>query len=523
MSFREQLEQSLAAAQRCLERAGSLEDHGLCARALTLQGNIAAHRGDLRSATRLAFEAERHLLESADARALVDVASLRSHIYFFTGAYAQALSYTDQALALAERSEDPLLRTRAGRAANLVLGNMQARGLRERLREQLQLTLDNGDRWEEAISRNDLACERMTAGDLAEAEAEIERALAAALRVQGPNRFALAVVHSSRADIHLECGRPTRALADTARSREILAELGDSNPYLLAANVRAEVQAHAMLGNLDAAEGAGAQALDILGDTMPRSRSQILATLASALRKGGRLERAYDALERSAELERQAFAEISELQLDLERATRRARTARRESTELAAKNQELADAHAELARRTGELEELQEQLLEQADRDWLTGLRNRRFLARELGHSEAAPLSAPFSVAVLDLDHFKQVNDRYGHAAGDQVLIGVAELLTQATRDTDVVVRSGGEEFLIVMPQTDARSAQACAERMRAAIGEADWRQIDPRLSLTASVGLASTALERPLEAIVTLADQRLFEAKRSGRNRTVC
>jgi len=149
-------------------------------------------------------------------------------------------------------------------------------------------------------------------------------------------------------------------------------------------------------------------------------------------------------------------------------------------------------------------------------------LRNRRYLARALGHTASDYLTAPFSVAVLDLDHFKQINDRFGHATGDQVLVTVATLLGHATRDTDVVVRSGGEEFLIVMPQTDSQAAEVCCERMRAAICDATWDEIDHEMTLTASVGVASTGESTAMEPLVKLADQRLYEAKHAGRNRVV-
>ncbi len=520
--FRETLAESHTTALVSFDQATVLGDHALCARALTLQGDIATHRGDLREAARLAFEAERHVLEADDPVAMVEIAGLRSHIFFFTGSYAQALSYADHAISIADRSGDAQLRTQARRAAYLVFGNIKVRGWRERLRELLALTKETNSLWEETVTRNDLACELLDDGDVAAASAEIERALEVALRIEGPNSFVLSIVYCTRADIDLGRGDPHAALADTKRSRMLLESINDPNPYVISANVRAEVQAHAALGNLDEAQRVGDEALARLGDHMPRSRSQILATLATALREGGRLEMAYDALLRSAELERVAFSEISELQLDLEKATRRARAARRESEELAVKNRELADAQSELERRASKLEELQEQLIEQADRDWLTGLRNRRYLARALGHTASEDLTAPFSVAVLDLDHFKQINDRFGHAAGDQVLVRVASLLGEATRDTDVVVRSGGEEFLIVMPQTDAQAAGVCCERMRAAICDATWDEIDSELALTASVGVASTGASTAMEPLVKLADQRLYEAKHAGRNRVV-
>ena len=142
--------------------------------------------------------------------------------------------------------------------------------------------------------------------------------------------------------------------------------------------------------------------------------------------------------------------------------------------------QELAEARSALERRTSQLETLQEQLREQADRDWLTGLHNRRYLAREVGRHAAAPGPGPFSLAVLDLDHFKVVNDRFGHPAGDEVLMRVAALLLGEMRGQDVVVRTGGEEFVLLMPQTDANAAATACERLRAAIRVEPWDRIAP-------------------------------------------
>src|SRR5204862_7454746 len=122
-------------------------------------------------------------------------------------------------------------------------------------------------------------------------------------------------------------------------------------------------------------------------------------------------------------------------------------------------NAELEDARAELERHARQLEELQGQLREQADRDWLTGLHNRRYLARVVDAAATAGKGAPVGVAVLDLDHFKQINDRFGHEVGDQVLVRVAALLRGVLRVTDEVARTGGEEFVILMPDTDPEAA----------------------------------------------------------------
>jgi diguanylate cyclase (GGDEF)-like protein len=285
--------------------------------------------------------------------------------------------------------------------------------------------------------------------------------------------------------------------------------------------VRAEVQARMALGRaVDVAAGEGALAW--LGERVPQTRSLILATMAEALHGAGRPEEAYDALARSAELERQAFRELSEVKLSLERATLEVGAARRESDALALKNRQLAEAHAELERRTEQLETLQAQLREQAERDWLTGLYNRRYLAGELERLSEQPLTGDVSLAVLDIDRFKSVNDRFGHEAGDQVLIRVSRLLCDTLRQSDIVVRSGGEEFILLMLDTGERAATACCERIRRTIADQAWDAIGEGVKLTCCVGIASAQAPENLAALLRVADQRLYEAKNGGRDRIV-
>jgi diguanylate cyclase (GGDEF)-like protein len=510
---------ALAVAVRCYEIARSLPDAGLCARARALQGAVSLHRGDLRSALDLVVDAGRDAEHGDDLAARVEVAALKGQVSFFTGSYAEALSHAERSVVLSDRSGDQDLRIYARRATCLVFGNIGVRDLEARVRGLLELTIASGNRWEETISRNDLACYYQETGDLQAAEREIERAIVVGATVSPPHSFAMGLVHSTRADIRLLGGRPDEALADAERAIALLTANHEANPYVLGVTVRAEVQARMALGQLDDAQESGEGALAWLGDRVPQIRSLILSTLATELRAAGRIEAAYDALARSAELEREAFRELSELQLSLERATLETSAARRESDELAAKNRELAQAHAELVLRTRQLEGLQEQLRDQADRDWLTGLHNRRYLARELERPAQDRLAAPLTLAVLDLDHFKSINDGFGHAAGDQVLVRVAGLLLDVLRETDIVVRSGGEEFLVLMPATDARAGQAACERIREAVQGEPWERIAPGLTVTASVGVACTDTPRDLEALVSLADQRLYDAKRAGRN----
>src|ERR1700694_1686569 len=203
----------------------------------------------------------------------------------------------------------------------MVFGAVGGTDLPDRISELLELTIESGDRWEESISRSDLACYLMEQGDLVAAEREIDHALEVAQDVTSSNRFALAVIRSTRADIRLLAGGAQEALDDAERAIAELTETGEPNPYVLGVTVRAEVQARMALGHLDDAQQSGEGALSWLGDRMPQTRSLILSPLATALREAGRVEDAYDALARAAELERQAFRELSELQLRLERAT----------------------------------------------------------------------------------------------------------------------------------------------------------------------------------------------------------
>jgi diguanylate cyclase (GGDEF)-like protein len=154
-------------------------------------------------------------------------------------------------------------------------------------------------------------------------------------------------------------------------------------------------------------------------------------------------------------------------------------------------------------------------LAEAANTDGLTGLTNRaRF---DVLLAERAAGTQPFSVILLDLDHFKNVNDTYGHQAGDGVLQGVAAALRTGCRAGDVVARYGGEE-LVVLADGDADETKDTAERLRAAVAAAATP-----VPVTASIGAAwGPADGRTPEALLDAADRRLYIAKRTGRNRSV-
>ncbi len=162
------------------------------------------------------------------------------------------------------------------------------------------------------------------------------------------------------------------------------------------------------------------------------------------------------------------------------------------------------------------------QALELALTDSLTGLYNQRYLLRHLRGLLTVSPDREVALLMLDIDHFKQVNDRHGHAAGDRALRVVADTLRANTRVFDLVARYGGEEFVVVMPGASSDEALAAAERLRAAVAAMSFvAEADLRYPLSVSIGVAcgGTGSKTP-EALLRDADVALYAAKRAGRNR---
>lgn len=182
--------------------------------------------------------------------------------------------------------------------------------------------------------------------------------------------------------------------------------------------------------------------------------------------------------------------------------------------------------HQRLAQTVRELEASRTLLEQQVSTDPLTQLKNRRAFA-EIGRRHFALARRhkhDLSVVMLDIDHFKGVNDTYGHPAGDRVLINVAEILAHSTRSGDTPARLGGEEFAVLLPNTNRAGAALLAERIRAAVEREPCPVRGVPVAVTASAGVASYSVDSPesLDQLVEVADRRLYLAKQGGRNRIV-
>lgn len=160
-----------------------------------------------------------------------------------------------------------------------------------------------------------------------------------------------------------------------------------------------------------------------------------------------------------------------------------------------------------------------------ADQDELTDLFNRRYFNAEAKRQISAwrRFRNPLSLIMLDIDHFKEINDVHGHAAGDQVLIRLATVLRKQTRDIDTICRYGGEEFVILLPFTELRGAVSKAEQIRNAVAIQQLRWEGRHIRFKVSLGVAELANSAwDVETLVATADQALYRAKHEGRNRTV-
>lgn len=170
-----------------------------------------------------------------------------------------------------------------------------------------------------------------------------------------------------------------------------------------------------------------------------------------------------------------------------------------------------------LRQRSKQLEDQTRELHDMLQRDALTGVLNRRGMLSEMQERQQA--GQPFVLVMLDVDHFKQVNDQHGHPVGDAVLVALGGILGGSIREQDRVARYGGEEFMVLLDQMQPEEAFWACERLRLAVAAFDWDRLDAGLHITASFGFVSSQVTTSCAGLIQQADQFLYDAKRAGRN----
>ena len=413
---------------------------------------------------------------------------------------AEALSWASQSAALARELGD------AGRLADALLSVGVVRSRRgdhagglEHYSQARQAYADSGEQALEAgaLCNMGIACKNLGRAD--EAVQHLQQAVALSETVGAP---ALAAGPLSNMIEPLRLlGRMDDALATAARVLDLLG--ADGTPDMRAQALLQRGQTWQALGDLDAALQDMQAVLALVQDGGGRHVAPTHLALSRLYKLRGQFAQALDHHEAFHAADRRLLDETSaralnalQVRFDLERAQHDAQVQRLEAERLAALS------------RT----------------DALTGCANRRRLDEHLdaAFASARRRSRPLTVAMVDIDDFKRINDAFGHTTGDAVLRGVAQCLLAHCRSVDLVARYGGEEFCIVFDEVDAAHAERACEAARDAVEHHDWSALHPALRVTLSIGLADhPALDSPL-ALLADADAQLYAAKRAGKNRVL-
>jgi two-component system cell cycle response regulator len=364
-------------------------------------------------------------------------------------------------------------------------------------------------------------------GDPRRADLVMQPALAARGEVVTPLYLASALLVA--AEIKLAIG--DRALAVELVAEAAAAADGHAEPAILVhvAYVRALLLAE--MGDAASAAEAAEQGCALITDNTHEIAVQSCVALTARLQaRAGHFERAYELQGRLIDLRGELAAkaaEIRNIDLHVDHQTHLARMeiehARRERTIAEAAEAAIVQKNLLLEQRLREVERLQESLRDLANRDALTGLFNRRYLGEQLPGllSMVARQKERITVVLIDLDHFKAVNDRYGHQMGDLVLQGFADLLRDGFRAHDLCCRYGGEEFCVLMSDTADVAARARVEELLVRFGERVFRVGDKQLTQAGfSAGIVSFAADVriDMDLVFRRADQALYAAKNAGR-----
>lgn len=413
----------------------------------------------------------------------------------------------------------------------------QARGY---LQQLLKLGEERHDRQQQLSAHMELGFLDQESGDQAAAEGHLRKALGFALAIG--SRGQVAAAHLGLAQVDNQLGRYTQALAEVAQAEPGFAHTGDRSNRDMVLLQTAE--AHAGLGQYARAIDEYDQAEQLLQQSGNlRYLAELLDARSHSYEAMHRQDLALADLRRLIKvheaLDRKAHSDSATLMNYQFQTAQREQENRRLAADRALKEQELQSLQRvrhwqQLALVLGGvlivlllwLAQRQfrraHKLHAMAMTDPLTGIANRRHIEELAKHAlaHAAANGEPLSVLVLDIDHFKAVNDAFGHAVGDQVLVRVAEACKQSLRHFDLIGRLGGEEFLVVLPDTGLELAMQIAERLRRATSSLPLANLAPELRITASLGVAEANHDADdMADLVRRADAALYRAKDAGRD----
>lgn len=505
-------EQAVADAAQFQRLAEAMGDPVTTARALFLLGTIEAETGNVPGALEH-FHAARRMLENTGAHAeLARVNNAIGVAHNFGFNYKRARPYYQQALELARTAGDEALETTA--LGNLALVASELDGPEAGLelhRQALELAELRGDTAMAGYQLGNICSRLIQADRPVEADATCTEAVSR-LEQLGHARV-LAGTRMSLGELRMSQGRLDEA-AD--HFRQALELIQDKVPTVEQAVLENLAELQAQRGDPGAALDYARRAIALREQAMEVERASMIEELEVRYQVGQH-EREIEMLQLDSQLQAASLHQRNLMLLAAAvalvlttllalAAVRGYRIKSKFQDQLAGRNRELKKALRTINRLAHE--------------DPLTGLRNRRAFVSFAEREQARSLrqGQTLSLVMADIDHFKQLNDQYGHAAGDQVLKEVTRRLISALRQPDVVCRWGGDEFVILLPDSGPGPAHEVVERIRADMSATPVETDAGPFTVTLSFGIAG--VEGDLDAVIHAADQAMYVAKRAGRDR---
>jgi diguanylate cyclase (GGDEF)-like protein len=518
-------------------KALSPEDGVLRARTLLALARVYPRQGRAADAVRAGGEALFWFEQQSDLPQACDAHAALAMAYALLGVGRESLDQAMAALSLARQLKDE---AREGWAllrlgnAHSALGNpVQGRSITQQAREialrldlpeldfatlnnQVYFTLDELDTLRVDGNLADASLTQAMAESLA------QQALNSARHNAHPFREALALSHLNESLLHgTEWERAAVHIAELEKL------VGEHSMPTLACNAQLQrAQLAAGQGQwqmaIERAENLLRQSASPL---LPRQRKSALQLLYECHKAWGDMARALGYLEELVRLERHAHRETQLVHTQLLLIREEVQQAVHQVERAQAEASRQRELNLQLEREHQALQNLLQDTDRAARQDALTALANRRHAEEVLTqlNQQATRLQQPLALALLDIDHFKRVNDEHGHATGDAVLREMAQLMQQQLRDADLLSRWSGEEFLVAFSTTRADAALGVLERLRSAVAQHDWSRLGALRTVTVSMGLAiAEGPDEDWRTQLARADEALYAAKAQGRNRVV-
>lgn len=525
--------QAIDNATRAETLAHEIDDRCALVGALRLLVALYSREGQPEQAIVVGQEALQWLRDSEDHAGRADLLCNMSACFLELGLDQDALSHVSEGLESARRADDPRLLCQAYNRIGLASGQLGQFDEAERfLLDALAIARELRSAEEIYRTLNNLGVVASDSFDASRDRGDDKRAAKAIARARGFAQEALQVAHTSG-----NAYRVALCLSNLGRYLGVSGEVGPSfelldQAYALAIKhgyralalacdgIRAEILVQA---------GRHHQAIPVLLIALERAQAlysnalvrDLHLQLYKAYKARGSMLEALEQHERFHALVKTQLEQRSHTQsrlllnrMELDQARFDAERSRMEADLQRVRAERMAIEKAQLE---AEAVELGRNLLA----DPLTGLGNRRQIDRGLPPllAHAARSGTTLSIAVLDIDHFKKVNDRFGHPVGDAVLKALADILRHTLRSGDMMARMGGEEFLIALIDTPSQYARDTCERLRVAVEQHPWDDLAVGLHVTISIGLCIQVVGLDMAEILTRADAALYKAKHGGRN----